>query len=280
MCVSGDGTCKSYLDFTDAYANEDDYITRSNIASNLYFLYQKTRDEPFSYEIKDMTHNFFKNIFSQIGWNAKENEPHTDALLRSFVLGALGRLDDEEIISEANKRFEQYLKNPLSIKPDIQDAMFSIVAWSGDSKTYKKLLGLYRTVKTQEEKIRFLGALCSFKDEKLLLDTLNFSQSKEVRSQNMHLPIMRTAANPYGKKILWPWLKKNWKSLRVKVGVGSPLLNRIISSISAVADASMEREIRQFFRANPTPGTERTLDQTLERIRIHSALLQRIRQEF
>jgi tricorn protease interacting factor F2/3 len=139
---------------------------------------------------------------------------------------------------------------------------------------------LYRKVATQEEKIRFLGALCSFKDERFLLDTLDFSQSKEVRSQNMHVPIMRVAANPYGKKILWPWLKKNWRSLRTKVGSGSPLLNRIVASITAVVDSSMQKEIRQFFEANQTPGTERTLEQTLERIRIHSAFLRRIRQEF
>jgi tricorn protease interacting factor F2/3 len=128
--------------------------------------------------------------------------------------------------------------------------------------------------------LRFLGALCSFKDAKLLKNTLDFSQTKEVRSQNMHVPIMRVAANPYGKEILWPWLKKNWKSLRSKVGPGSPLLNRMVSSISSVSDASMESEIRSFFRKNPTPGTERTLEQTLERIRIHTALLQRMRQEF
>lgn len=280
LCVSGDGMCRSYLDFTTAYVNEDDYITRSNIASNLYFLYQKTHDEPFSYTIKDMTHIFFKTIFLQLGWDAKKNEPHTNTLLRSFVLGTLGKLDDDEVIYEANKRFEQYLKNPLSVNPDIQDALFSIVARDGDAKTYQRLLGLYKSVKTQEEKIRFLGALCSFKDEGLLLDTLEFSQSKEVRSQNMHLPIMRVAANPYGKKILWPWLKKNWKSIRTKVGPGSPLLNRIVSSISSVADASMEKEIRQFFKANPTPGTERTLEQTLERMRVNSALLQRLRLEF
>lgn len=280
LCVSGESTCRSYLDFTGVYENEDDYITRSNIASNLYFLYQKTHEEPYSYEIKEITHRFLKNIFSQLGWDAQEGEPHTNAFLRSFVLGALGKLDDDEIISEANKRFEQYLKNPLGLNPDIQDAVFSIVAWSGDAKTYQKLLNLYRKVKTQEEKIRFLGALCSFKDEKLLLKTLEFSQTKEVRSQNMHVPIMRTAANPYGKKILWPWLKKNWKSLKTKVGPGSPLLNRIVASISAVANASMEKEIRRFFEANPTPGTERTLEQTLERIRVHSTLLKRMEQEF
>ncbi|MFN3655232.1 MAG: ERAP1-like C-terminal domain-containing protein, partial [Candidatus Nitrosotenuis sp.] len=70
------------------------------------------------------------------------------------------------------------------------------------------------------------------------------------------------------------------KALRKKVGPGSPLLNRIVASISQVADASMEKEIRRFFKANPTPGTERTLEQTLERIRIHTALLQRMQKEF
>jgi hypothetical protein len=51
-----------------------------------------------------------------------------------------------------------------------------------------------------EEKLRFLGALCYFRDEKLLIKTLQFSQTSEVRSQNMQLPIMRIAANPYGKR--------------------------------------------------------------------------------
>ncbi|MEM4242028.1 MAG: M1 family metallopeptidase [Candidatus Nitrosotenuis sp.] len=280
LCVSGDSTIRNYLDFTSNYEDEDDYITQSNVASNLYFLYNKAIMEPFSYEIKNAIHNFLRTLYDKVGWDAKANEPHTNKLLRSFVLGALGRLDDDEILSEANKRFTAYLKNPSSLDPDIQEAVFSIVAWSGNSLTYKKLLELYRKVTTQEEKIRFLGALCSFKDEKLLKNTLDLSQSKEVRSQNMHMPIMKVAANPYGKKILWPWLKKNWRSLRKKVGPGSPLLNRIVASISQVADASMEKEIRQFFKTNPTPGTERTLEQTLERIRIHTALLQRMRQEF
>jgi tricorn protease interacting factor F2/3 len=280
LCVSGDRATKDYLGFASSYENEDDYITQSNIAGNLYFLYNKTRNEPFSFEIKDAAYRFLRMHYSNLGWDSKKGEPHTNALLRGFVLGALGKLDDDEIIIEANKRFEMYLKNSSTLNPDIQDVTFSIVAWSGDSKTYSTLLNLYRKVKTQEEKIRFLGALCSFKDERLLQKALDFSQSREVRSQNMHVPIMKMASNPYGKEILWPWLKKNWKSLRKKVGPGSPLLNRMVASIASVADASMEREIRQFFKANPTPGTERTLEQTLERIRIHSALVQRMRQEF
>ena len=41
-----------------------------------------------------------------------------------------------------------------------------------------------------------------------------------------------------------------------------------------------EKEIKQFFKKNPTPGTERTQAQTLERIRINSKFLRRMRKEF
>ena len=94
------------------------------------------------------------------------------------------------------------------------------------------------------------------------------------------MPIMKVAANPYGKNVLWPWLKKNWKKLNLKVGHGNPLFNRIVASISLVADDSMEKEIKQFFIKNPTPGTERTQAQTLERIRINSKFLRNMQKEF
>ena len=279
LCVSGDGKTRDYLDFTSSYENENDYLTQSNVSGNLYALYHRTIGEPYNSEIQQITHQYLRKMFDSLGWDAQPGEPHTNALLRSFVIAALGKMNDEEILCEANNRFKQYLQKPDSLNPDIQDAVFSLAAWSG-VVSYDKLLQLYKKAPSQEQKIRFLGALSSFKDPKLLLRTLELSQSKDVRSQNMHIPIMRISANQYGKKILWPWLKKNWKKLRVKVGVGSPLLNRVVSSISAVADESMQGDIKDFFRKNPTPGTEMTLSQTLERIRIHAQFLKRLRTEF
>ena len=160
------------------------------------------------------------------------------------------------------------------------EAICSIAAWTGNSKTYAELVKLYKNAKTMEEKLRFLGAMCNFQDKNILKRTLDFSQTHHVRSQNMQLPIMKVAVNPYGKQVLWPWLKKNWKRLSKKVGHGNPLFNRIVASISSVADDTMEKEIKQFFKNNPTPGTERTQSQTLERIRINSRLLKNMKKEF
>ena len=280
FCISGQNTVKNYLELSDAYVDEDDYLVSVNVANNLYSLYNRCRDEPFSNVIKQHALHYFSNVHQRLGWNPKKGEKHTDSLLRSFAIVALGKLGNLEIIQEAEKRFEQFLRKPDSLSPDLREPVYTLVAYNGNSSTFKKFVECYKKSKTQEEKLRFLGALCSFKDQKLLLKTLEFSQTPNVRSQNMQLPIMRIAANHHGKKILWPWLKKNWKNLAKKVGYGNPLLNRIVSSISLIADQSMEKEIKDFFRKNPTPGTERTLEQTLERIRISSKFLKRMRIEF
>jgi len=280
LCISGDETVHNYLDFSDAYYDEDSYLASVNVAHNLSSLYFRAFDEEFSAEIRNYATNYLKKILYDLSWNPKKTDKHTDALMRAFAISTLGKLDDDEVTIESENRYREFLKDPSSLSPDLVEPVCSVMAWNGNSKTYEELLKLYRNAKTMEEKLRFLGAMCSFKDEKLLLKSLNFSQTPEVRSQNMQLPIMKVSANPYGKKILWPWLKTNWPKLSKKVGRGNPLFNRIVASISSIADDSMEKEIRQFFKKNPTPGTERTQEQTLERIRINSKFLRKMRVEF
>ncbi len=280
LCVSGDEQVRNYLDFSDAYFDEDSYLASVNVAHNLASLYFRVFDEPFAEEIRDYAVNYFRKILFNLGWEPQKSDKHTDALLRGFAISVLGKMNDDEVTDEALGRYKKFLKSPSSISPDLIEPICSIAAWNGDSKTHSELTKLYKNAKTMEEKLRFLSALCGFKDRKLLLKSLDFSQTSQVRSQNMQLPIMKVAANPYGKKVLWPWLKKNWKNLNKKVGHGNPLFNRIVASIVSVADDSMGKEIRAFFKKNPTPGTERTQSQTLERIRVNSKFLRRMRKEF
>ena len=280
LCVSGDEKVRNYLDFSDAYFDEDSYLASVNVAHNLASLYFRAFDEKFIEEIRSYAINYFRKILSNLGWEPQKSDKHTDALLRTFTIAVLGKMNDDSVTVEAIRKYHKFLKSPSSLSPDLIETICSIAAWNGNSKTFAELKKLYTNAKTMEEKLRFLGAMCGFQDKKLLVKTLNFSQTSEVRSQNMQLPIMKVAGNPYGEKVLWPWLKKNWKNINKKVGHGNPLFNRIVASIAGVADDSMEKEIKVFFKNNPTPGTERTQSQTLERIRINSKFLRTMRKEF
>ncbi|MDE1770365.1 MAG: M1 family metallopeptidase [Thaumarchaeota archaeon] len=279
LCISNQISFRDYLDFVKHYEDEDDYVVLSDIIGSLNFFYTALSKEEFWQEIKEFNQDFFNKIFARLGWDAIKGEKSTTALLRGQVISSLGRLEDEKIIAEAKSRFSNMLKTG-QLNPDLRGPVYSIIAWSGDSTTYQKILGLYRKAPTQEEMVRLLSSLANFQDKKLLTKTLSFTLSKEVRTQNLFQPIARMVTNPHGKELVWPWIKQNWKGIVSRFGVGNPLLNRIVGSVSIEADLEKEKEIKIFFTRHHVPGTEMKLAQTLERIRIHARFIQNVRKEF
>ena len=88
---------------------------------------------------------------------------------------------------------------------------------------------------------------------------------------------------PYRAGHIWPYMAGHiwyWKKLVGRFGVGNPLANRIVASIGSVIDDKQEKDVRKFFKRMPLPGTERVIEQTLERVRIRSKFLRSIRAEF
>lgn len=279
LCLSNQIPFRRYLEFIRCYEEEDDYVVLSDIISSLNFFYLILSNEEFWPEIKEFIHNFFKKIFERLGWDSVKDEKTTTALLRNQVINSLGRLDNQEIINEAKARFEKLLKTD-SLNPDLRGSVYSTIAWSGDYSTYQKILSMYRKAPTQEEMVRLLSSLANFQGKKILSKTLQFTLSKEVRTQNLFQPIARMVTNPQGKDLVWPWIKKNWKGIVSRFGVGNPLLNRIMGSVSIVTDLKKEKEIQQFFTRHHVPGTEMKLAQTLEKIRINARFIQSVRKEF
>jgi tricorn protease interacting factor F2/3 len=279
LVIANQYPLKHYLDFVRHYEEEDDYVVLSDILSFLNHLYVLLSGEKFWDEIKEFNHYFMRTVFQRLGWDPIKGEKATYALLRNSVLGSLGRLGDQEIIDEAKSRFSYLVKTKM-LNPDLRSAVYSIISWTGDKRTYNQMIQLYRKAETQEEKLRWLGALSNFKDQKLLAKTLTFILTKDVRSQNLYAPIAKMITNPYGKELIWPWVRKNWKGLVKRFGVGNPLLNRILGSVSVMAEIQKEKEVRKFFTRHHVPGTEMKLAQSLERIRINARFLESVRKEF
>ena len=81
LCVSGDEKVRNYLDFSDAYFDEDSYLASVNVAHNLASLYFRAFDEPFAEEIRSYAINYFRKILSKLGWEPRKSDKHTDACL-------------------------------------------------------------------------------------------------------------------------------------------------------------------------------------------------------
>ncbi len=279
LVASGKSSLNAYLDLLKCYAEDRDYLVVSGVEDSLYAIYSLASGEKFWPKIIEHNKVFLKKFFDKLGWKPKKNEKHTDVLLRSQTIFYLGRANDKDTLDVCKEKFQNFLKNPDSLNPDLRGAVYNLAAWSGDEKTYEILVDQYRKAKTQEEKRRFLNALGGFKSTRLLNRTLDFLLSPDVRTQDMFIGTGSVAGNPYGKELLWPWIKKNWPVLKGRLG-DTKLLGRAVESAAILEDAKVADDMEKFFKKNPEPKIKMALAQTLEKIRINRDFLERIRKSY
>ena len=151
--------------------------------------------------------------------------------------------------------------------------VYSLVAQSGDRKTYDALWTLERDSELQEEKIRLLISLARFSDVDLLKDLLARSLTDDVRSQDTITLVSAVAANIRGRDIAWEFVKDNWTEFDKRYGGGGFGLMRLVAITGSFTSEEKATEREDFFKEHPTPAAERTIRQSLERIRINTAWL-------
>ena len=61
-----------------------------------------------------MRRQIFSKILTEVGWENKETDGHTDALLRSMLIGTLGHSGDTEVIEKCHDLFKQHIRCVIS----------------------------------------------------------------------------------------------------------------------------------------------------------------------
>ena len=225
-------------------------------------------------DFKDAFEKHCRDIFSpmvkRVDWSKKPKETHTQSLLRSLILANAVRYGDQQTTAKALAMFKQ-LSQGKRIDPDIKQIVYSAVAINGGFKEYKQLRKLYKHAKLHEEKHRIARVLPHFKDQEILADVLKFFLSKEVRNQDTMLFLASALSSRRSKHLAWKFVKQNWKYLLNKFGGGGHEFPRITSALEVFTTEKIALDISEFFKVNPAPGAERSIQQSLEQIRANVA---------
>tara|TARA_B100000029_G_scaffold516817_1_gene635143 strand:+ start:118544 stop:121126 length:2583 start_codon:yes stop_codon:yes gene_type:complete len=259
-----------FLDIASIYKNETDASVWSDLATNLKEIELLISEKPYLGQYREFGKNLFSSVASEVGWTPKTNDSHLTALLRSVVLSQSGGYGDPEAIGKAREFFNQYISNPETVPADLRGIVFSLVAQNGDSTVYKQMWDLERETTLQEEKIRLLIAMARFSSPDILTDLLNQSIGDNVRSQDTISVIGSVANNPYGKRLAWNFLKDNWSTLDERYGGGGFGLMRLVSITSGFASDTDYKDVESFFKSNAAPAAERSVRQSLERIKLNT----------
>ncbi|MCH7483103.1 MAG: M1 family metallopeptidase [Chloroflexi bacterium] len=262
-----------FLSMAQAFAGETDATVWGDLAANLRGFEGLLLDEPCIDDYRAFARGLLSTIAGVVGWDAAPGEEHLDALRRSTVLGQFGGYGDPATLAEARKRFEAYLGDPASLHPDLRGVVVGLVAQEGGRETYDTLWRLEKEAQLHEEKMRLLGALTRFRDPALLGDLLRRSLGDEVRSQDAMGIIVQTAGNRHGRDLAWAFVQDNWDEIDRRYGKGGFAIMRLVGITGGFTTLERHDEVQAFFEAHPAPSAARTIQQSLERIRLNAAWL-------
>ena len=105
-----------------------------------------------------------------------------------------------------------------------------------------------------------------FKDKKIIVQTLKFALSSDVRSQDAPHLLASIWMNKSARDATWKFIQKNWPTILTRYGEGGHFLSKLLSPLGGHTDKKDLLDAKKFFKTHPAPGATRTLEQAYERI--------------
>lgn len=275
LVQNGSSSTVESLKLIDSYRNEDNFTVWSSICTSLSKLKNILSHTDLTDKFNAYGISIFAPLAQKLGWDSKPNENHLTTLLRSLILSRLISFHDSKTCEEAKRRFYLHKEGKQTLPADLRMACYRAVLQQADEKVYEDMLNLYRSTDLHEEKDRISRALGSISDAQLLQKVIQFAMSDEVRAQDSVFVIASVAVNPVGRDLSWAFFKENWKILLNQYS-GGFLLTRLVKHLTEnFASEDKAIEIETFFKDHEFPGAERTVQQSIETIRLSAAWLNR-----
>lgn len=275
LCQAGNVSTVELLKLLNAFSGENNYTVWSSIdncLSRLNILFSHT-------DYQELFHSYgrklYNEIFQKLTWTPPQNESHTDALTRALVIGRLVSFGDQAVIAKAKKLFADHLSKTSLIPADLRSAVYRAVAAYGDDEMFESIFKIYRESDLHEEKNRAARALGYSKDKARIKRVIDFAMSNEVRDQDKVFVIISVAMTTEGRDAAWDLFRTRTNDLKERYSGGWLMLRLIKYSTENFASEEKALEVLKFFTDNQFPGADRTVQQSVETIRLNADWLKR-----
>jgi aminopeptidase N len=115
----------------------------------------------------------------QLGFAPRAGEPAVDALLRSSLIGTLGKFSDAAVLAEANRLFAAWQTNPDAIPGSLKQTWLRVVARNADEATWNIIHAKARAATNSVERTSLYQLLGATKDENLARRALDLALTNE-----------------------------------------------------------------------------------------------------
>lgn len=187
--------------------------------------------------------------------------------VREIVLARRALIDEDYA-----KTLADMVKDYENANPVMRQAIVNAYAIVGDNP-FETLKNLYRSLRTDEDRVRVLSAMLSIPRVEEYAKALDFLVSGEVKKQDVRMFIVG-ARNPFTRDVSLDWLVKNYKLFIEAYGDPGTLSRTLIATIPIIG-IGREGEVERFLRNLNIPGIEMGVNASLELLKVYSAFYSR-----
>eukprot|EP00933_Yihiella_yeosuensis_P012781 TRINITY_DN12192_c0_g1_i1.p1 TRINITY_DN12192_c0_g1~~TRINITY_DN12192_c0_g1_i1.p1 ORF type:complete len:859 (+),score=193.67 TRINITY_DN12192_c0_g1_i1:309-2579(+) len=220
---------------------------------------------------------------ANLGWESRPSDGHTDGLLRGLLMQLISRFNpDAEFMSEARKRFDKYVEDPVGNAEVLPDeyrvpVLQAVLAQGGRSEN-SKLREAYKKLVTNVDQKHVFQSIGFSSDTALKKEALQWAVSGDIKIQDFFYVMGGVSgSSKAGLDMMWNFLKSDFDHIHGMVKTASPSImdSVIIYATRGYCSEEKAKEIEDFFEAHPLPLCKRTISQELENLRIQAKFLSR-----
>lgn len=275
MASAGKANYALCLEVTEYLVQEDEYVPFAMGLQNLLSMEKFMANLP-TYELyKNYILKLLTNQLKMLGWKP-EGAP-LKRLLRSFVLRIAIEMGNQVMIDKGQELFKEWRYNNRSIHSDIFDSVLLASMADGSSDNWNYLWQMYTESSNPILKRSILYALGRTPNLKDIIRYLQFSTQRDfIRLQDVSMVFYSIASNPTRQILAWRHLKFNWESLTKRFNGSTFGLSYIIESIIHDFVTELDyQDVVNFFNGKDLGNNKRTVDKTLELIRMNVEWMKR-----
>lgn len=210
-----------------------------------------------------------------LGIQPKPDEPETASLLRASLIQHLGLFGDEDVTKMCRQNFDNYLKNPASVPPDLRPPTFAVIMRYGDAVTWQKLHELGVKTASTEDKQYYYDALAFAADPKLLQKSLAITLTDELPTSRAVFMVAKVARESDRSDLAWEFAKKNLKPLLTKVDALNA--NSYLPSLfTFFFDPARIEELKTFAKKNLSEASQKPVEIASDEIQFRADFRKRL----
>lgn len=270
LSAAGYQKTSGVLALVKGFDAEPEYVVWDEIAARIGAIRSTWifEPEPTKAALKAFQRDLCSAKAHKLGWTFSESDGHIAQQFKALMFGNAASAGDEATKKAAFEMFEAFAAGDReALHPNLRAGVFSVVLQYGGTKEYDAIVREYETGKNSDERNTALRALGRARAPELIQRSLAYSLSKEVRDQDIYLPLSGLRTHREGIEAFWAWVKENWELLRKKMPPSFTMLgSTVMMATSGFTREEQLSDVQKFFAEKSTKGFDRNLAQSVDAV--------------